>query len=113
MRCNTMKLNFFMLIFYVLSMIAVSVKAGSPGVGGNDDVKARALVVLEQKCNVCHAKKNPRKMFTPATMSLHAEKIYKQVFVKRRMPKGDAVRLSAQEEAALLQWLETTGVVKK
>ncbi|MBL0741086.1 hypothetical protein [Chryseolinea lacunae] len=111
-----MKFKYILLLSTMVSLMHVSVEAAGPlgrQAGRIDDVKARALTVLEQKCNVCHVRNNPRKVFTPATMELHAERIYKQVFVKRRMPKGDAIRLSAQEEATLLQWLETMGVVKK
>lgn len=73
----------------------------------NDTVQSKALSVLQQKCNICHRYKNPRKVFTEKNMNGLAQKIYKQVFVKKRMPKGKAIQLSNKEKQILLKWLET------
>ena len=69
--------------------------------------KEKALHILETKCNVCHKKKNPFKIFNERNMEKHAPKIYQQVFVERRMPKGDEIKLSEQEYSTLLDWLKT------
>ena len=74
------------------------------------DLQKKALTVLVNKCNVCHRTRNPRKVFTNDNMSVFAPKIYKQVFVKRRMPKGDEVKLTAEEEQTLRSWLQTQKV---
>ena len=77
----------------------------------DDSLKGPALTVLQSKCNVCHERQNPGKVFTTSNMETHAPKIYKQVFVKQRMPRGNAIKLSQTEKDTLLRWLETQGVV--
>ncbi|HEY5746145.1 MAG TPA: hypothetical protein VIU12_08725 [Chryseolinea sp.] len=77
----------------------------------DDSTKEQALTILQGKCNVCHERQNPGKVFTVANMETHAPKIYKQVFVKQRMPRGNAIKLSPEEKDTLLRWLETQGVV--
>lgn len=73
----------------------------------NARLKQTALSVLVQKCNVCHKMYNPGKVFTADNMETLAPKIYKQVFVKRRMPKGRDIKLTPEEEQLLRTWLET------
>jgi uncharacterized membrane protein len=73
----------------------------------HDDPKKAALTVLEQKCNVCHRINNPGRVFTIDNMEGLAPKIYKQVFVKRRMPKGNTIRLTEEESEVLKNWVET------
>jgi uncharacterized membrane protein len=69
------------------------------------DKKMKALEVLKTKCNVCHIKKNPRRIFNTATMEIYAEKIRQQVFVKKRMPKGKENKLTEEEYQVLAAWL--------
>ena len=69
--------------------------------------KSAAYKILVAKCNVCHRKKNPRKVFTLANMEDLSPKIFKQVFVKKRMPKGKENNLSSAEYALLKEWLLT------
>jgi uncharacterized membrane protein len=71
------------------------------------DIRTNALIILRTKCNVCHYKQNPGKVFTLANMDKFAPKIYKQVFVKRRMPKGNATKLTQEEEQTLMVWLQS------
>ena len=71
-----------------------------------DTLKQAALSVLQTKCNVCHRKQNPFKVFSVKNMEKHAPKIHKQVFVKQRMPKGD-IKLTAMEYSTLKEWLST------
>lgn len=79
-----------------------------PLVPGNiNKLQQTALSVLTQKCNVCHRTNNPGRVFTVDNMENLAPKIYKQVFVKRRMPKGRDIKLTVEEEQQLRDWLDT------
>ena len=69
-------------------------------------LKEEALTVLQNKCNVCHKKQNPFKVFKGANMSKHAPKIYDQVFVKKRMPRPGQI-LTEKERRTLNEWLQT------
>ena len=64
-----------------------------------------AFKVLTQKCNVCHTDKNPSKVFTLENMNGFARKINRQLFVWKRMPKGNEITLSNQEKETLKNWL--------
>jgi uncharacterized membrane protein len=75
--------------------------------------KRKALEILENKCNACHYLQNPRKVFTYNNMDILAPKIYKQVYVKKRMPKGNPLLLNKEERDVLLNWLKTKVVVEK
>jgi uncharacterized membrane protein len=41
-------------------------------------------------------------------MDTWANDIYKQVFVKKRMPKGKKIKLTTMEHQDLLTWISTT-----
>lgn len=74
-------------------------------------LQRQALEILETKCNVCHRKQNPLMIFKDKNMSKRAAKIYKMVFIEHRMPKGNEVRLTNQEEYTKLeQWLFTQNI---
>jgi uncharacterized membrane protein len=70
--------------------------------------KEKALKILDNKCNVCHRKRNKRRVFTAENMDTWANDIYKQVFVKKRMPKGKKIKLNTNEYPELLTWISTT-----
>src|SRR5262249_34818304 len=70
-------------------------------------LKDNALRVLNEKCNICHRRQNPRKVFTDANMEELAPAIYKQVFVKKRMPRGNSIKLTEEEQKALMEWIRT------
>lgn len=70
-------------------------------------LKESVLNILQNKCNVCHKTDNPFMVFSSKNMDRRAEKIYKQVFVKQRMPKGDSVKLTEPEYAVLKKWLKS------
>ena len=80
---------------------------------GNDPIasnsikylKQEAFQILEAKCNVCHRRQNPFMIFSVKNMERRASKIYKQVFISKRMPKGDQVKLTSNEHAILKEWL--------
>ena len=73
----------------------------------DDTSKEKALVTLENKCNVCHRSRNPGKIFTLNNMDGFAPGIYKQVFVKKRMPRGNTIKLDQKDRQALMNWLKT------
>ncbi len=74
----------------------------------HDDTSARALEVLQTKCNVCHVRQNPCKVFTRENMDGFAPKIHRQVFIKKRMPRGRKIKLTAEEYQILLTWITST-----
>jgi uncharacterized membrane protein len=69
--------------------------------------KKAAFEILENHCNECHKDKKKKYVFTEENMSSFATKIHQQVYVKKKMPKGELFPLSVKEEATLLNWLET------
>ena len=72
------------------------------------DTKATAFQILENKCNVCHQKRNKRRVFTLENMNTWANDINKQVFIKKRMPKGKKIKLTSKEYQDLLTWISAT-----
>lgn len=72
------------------------------------DTKATAFQILENKCNVCQKKRNKRRVFTLENMNTWANDINKQVFIKKRMPKGKKIKLTSQEYQDLLTWTSST-----
>lgn len=71
--------------------------------------KSAALTVLEEKCNVCHVAKK-RVVFTNGNMETHAKNIHKQVFIKKRMPKGKKFPMTEEEYDILKKWLATVNI---
>lgn len=72
-------------------------------------IQQKAWVVLQQKCNDCHAKKNRAAVFSEKNMNSMARTIHEQVFVKKRMPKGK-VKLTEAELQNLSDWLRSLGL---
>ncbi|MEM6768924.1 MAG: hypothetical protein AAF655_28565 [Bacteroidota bacterium] len=70
------------------------------------DLTQQAYEALKSKCNVCHKKQNPFKVFSLNNMDKHAQKIHHQVFVLKRMPKGDDIQLTEEEYQILEKWLD-------
>lgn len=75
-----------------------------------DDFKSQALEILESKCNICHKKQNPFMVFKEKNMEKRANNIYRMVFLERRMPKGDEIRLTNEEYFTLEKWLKTQDI---
>ena len=73
-------------------------------------LKKEALEVLVTQCNVCHRKKNPFMVFKAKNMSKRAERIYRAVFVEKRMPKGTENRLTEVESQKLKNWLVSENI---
>lgn len=67
--------------------------------------KVKAFKILQEKCNVCHIKKNKRKIFTLDNMNGFASQINTQVFIKKRMPKGKDIKLTQNEYKQLSTWI--------
>ncbi|MEO9484107.1 MAG: hypothetical protein ABJG47_11695 [Ekhidna sp.] len=72
-----------------------------------DLLKKEAFKILDTKCNVCHRKKNPLMIFKEKNMVKRAPKIYKMVFIERKMPKGNEIKLTGEEYSKLEKWLFT------
>ena len=94
-----------------LSSFSVPTPTGvmSPTGSGNE-LKKKALGILDTKCNVCHRKKNPFMVFNEKNMVRRAPKIYKMVIVERKMPKGTEIRLTNEEFSQLEKWLLTQNI---
>lgn len=88
------------LFFTVTAICSIAARAQKTGT-----VKELALQVLKTKCNHCHRTRNPDRVFNATNMDRHQTKIYQQVFIFRRMPKGK-IRLTEAESQALLGWIE-------
>ncbi len=74
------------------------------------DLQEEAFEILRTKCNVCHKKQNPFKIFSLKNMDKNAPKIYKQVFILRRMPKGDRSQITDKEYETLQNWLKSKNI---
>ena len=68
-------------------------------------LKEDAYQILVNKCNICHLKRNKRRVFTMDNMNAFAKDINKQVFIKKRMPKGQKIKLNVEEYQILLSWI--------
>ncbi|MEM6768065.1 MAG: hypothetical protein AAF655_24230 [Bacteroidota bacterium] len=100
----------FSLLFTLYSLLSAFTWAELPteSVGEPEtiDLKQQAFTLLQQKCNLCHKKQNPFKVFSLKNMEKYAKKIHHQVFVLKRMPKGDDIQLTEEEYQILEKWLD-------
>ena len=76
----------------------------------DEKLKKASFKILDTKCNICHRKKNPFMVFNEKNMTKRAKKIYRMVFVERKMPKGNEVRLTNEEYVTLEKWLFTQDI---
>ena len=72
-----------------------------------DPIKTKAFEVFTNKCNVCYEKRNRRRVFTTENMNDWSNNVYKQVFIKKRMPKGKNIKLTSEEYQDLLTWISS------
>lgn len=75
-------------------------------------IKEKAFEILTNKCNVCHEKRNRRRVFTEDNMNDWSNDVYKQVFIKKRMPKGKKIKLTSGEYQDLLTWISSLKSIK-
>lgn len=68
-------------------------------------LRVEAFTVLQEKCNTCHSTKKKTDIFTLVNMDSLAPDIHKQVFIKKKMPKGRKVKLTEDETQHLKVWL--------
>jgi len=78
---------------------------------GKLTAKQKAYTVLKKKCNSCHVTDKPKVIFTLKNMDRYAKKIRRQVFLKKKMPKGTKHNLTAKEKSDLKMWV--TDAIKK
>jgi uncharacterized membrane protein len=76
----------------------------------DDKLKKEVFETLETKCNVCHRKQNPFMVFNEKNMTKRAKKIYKMVFLEKKMPKGNEIGLTKEEYINLEKWLFTQNI---
>ncbi|ABG58375.1 hypothetical protein [Cytophaga hutchinsonii] len=69
--------------------------------------KLAAYKLLQIKCNVCHEQRNRNAVFTCNNMNAWGTQINEQVFIKKRMPKGNAIVLTDADRQLLKKWLNT------
>lgn len=80
------------------------------GLVKNDSLKLDAFEILKTKCNVCHQKRNRKRVFTVDNMNDFGKKIYQQVFKWKRMPKGRKIKLTKKEYDQLRHWLSSINI---
>ncbi len=79
----------------------------------SDQIVEKAFLILQTKCNDCHGQKKKNAILTKENMNQFAEKINKQVFIKKKMPKGDEIKLTEEELGVLKNWVDITIPAKK
>ena len=103
-------LGVFQAVFILLTAFHPKPEVYPSALKWDAKIKKEAFDILEGKCNVCHRKQNPFMLFNLKNMEKRAPKIYKMVFVDRRMPKGDKFPLSIEEYTKLQKWLNTQNI---
>jgi uncharacterized membrane protein len=107
---KTMALGIVMALFILLNSIPSNSSGINDGqfmaLNAPDHLKQAAFKILEAKCNSCHRKRNPFMVFSLNNMEKRATKINQQVFITKRMPKGDQVKLTKNEQVILKNWLK-------
>lgn len=106
MRYSALFFSFACLWYFQFAQpISFQPKNHLTGISIQEDIKELAFSVLRDKCNVCHATKKKTDIFTLENMDSLAPDIHKQVFIKRKMPKGRKVKLTEKEMEALREWM--------
>lgn len=93
-------------------LIAASACASSTG-GQNDAEKVEAIV--QQRCVSCHGTQVQMKglrLDLPGSLRQHAQAIYQQVVVEKRMPMNNATQMTEAERALIARWY-TAGAASK
>ncbi|MEL6652313.1 MAG: hypothetical protein AAFQ87_16040 [Bacteroidota bacterium] len=92
---------------FLLSGMALFTAFDLPSIPAVDPLKDEVLSILDTKCNVCHRRQNPFMVFKQNNIEKRANRNYRAVFVRRRMPKGNDIQLTPEEYATLEQWLKS------
>lgn len=101
-------MKFLTIIITILSMLIGGQQLSeSISIAPEPTAKEVAYSILTLKCNVCHQTQNPSKVFTKENMDRFAKKIKRQVFLWRRMPKGDEIKLTKEEKQQLKSWIKS------
>lgn len=95
-----------LILFMIGSQLTNEGRSVDPNLQTSTDMET-VYNILNTKCNSCHKEKNPSKVFTVENMNGFAKRINKQVFVWKRMPKGNKIKLTNQEKAILKNWINT------
>ncbi len=90
-----------------LSAISDSATGADIALASGAGLQKATLEILDTKCNACHRRQNPFMVFNERNMVRRAARIYKAVFLERKMPKGTKVKLTSEEYATLEKWLFT------
>lgn len=102
-------MRYYILSLFVLSVLDIEPKAYEYNPVDQETIqKEKAFKVLQTKCNVCHAIKKKVDIFTFENMDSLAYDINKQVFIKKKMPKGKKIKLTTSEKNDLSLWIEQT-----
>ncbi|WP_396638267.1 hypothetical protein [Maribacter sp. R77961] len=102
-------MKYYILSLFVLSALEIEPKAYEYDPVEQETIqKGKAFEVLQTKCNVCHATKKRVDIFTFENMDSLAYEINKQVFIKKKMPKGKKIKLTSTEKNDLTLWIEQT-----
>jgi|GEM_PF-1305601 len=112
-----MKLKFilcclFLQLAYSFILEDVPERFVQPDFFAQEDLREMVFTVLREKCNICHATKKKTTIFTLQNMDSLAPDIHKQVFIKKKMPKGRKIKLTFDEQNQLKDWLDET-LIKK
>lgn len=100
-------MKYYVLIIFVLNVFKIAPKEnGHYSNNTQMSQKEKAFKVLQTKCNVCHATKKKLDIFTYENMDSLATEINKQVFIKKKMPKGKKIKLTLSERENLLLWIQ-------
>ncbi len=102
-----MKVLLPLLVISVFIACQTEANTASPPALPPSKAKLKAFDLLTAKCNVCHLKQNRRKVFTLENMDGFGAQIHTQVFVKKRMPKGNKITLTQTDYLILKNWLNT------
>jgi len=94
------------IIFFAVLSEAESIASTATISDTSSPAKQEAYAVLQAQCNTCHRTQNPTKVFTTENMNGFAKKIKRQVFVWKRMPKGNENKLTEKEKEILKTWLD-------
>lgn len=110
---------FWLKILFALYTLIATLQVNNQGVNRAtqhsvskpDPIRETALQILDNKCNVCHRKKNPFMVFKEKNMYKRAKRIYQAVFVEKRMPKGNQIALTEEDYQKLKRWLAYEKVI--